>query len=118
MSSARMSHNVWDSGWQFYRLGSILGPVFGPFLGPIFGPLFGSPIKREFCSIVRAFFWSNFGSSYLYPFQMSSRASFRADVEAVFQAKKILLNCHPGLFMRNHSGEIPFYLKCDKVWSS
>ena len=32
----------------------------------------------------------------MYPFQMALRAGFRADIGAVFRAKKSLLNCHPG----------------------
>ena len=31
----------------------------------------------------------------MYPFQMALPAGFRADIEAVFMAKKILLNFHP-----------------------
>ena len=42
-----------DPGWQFSRLGPILGPVFGPLMDRIFRPLFGMPLYREFCSIVQ-----------------------------------------------------------------
>ena len=31
----------------------------------------------------------------MYPFQLPFWAGFRANIEAIFRAKKILLNCHP-----------------------
>ena len=67
-------------GWQLDRP--------GPISGLIFGPLFRMPLNREFCRIVRADFRSDFGSLYKYPFQMSPRASFQADIGAIFWAKK------------------------------
>ena len=47
------------TGWQFNRLGSILGLFFGPILGPIFIPLFRMKFSRKFCSIVWAVFRSH-----------------------------------------------------------
>ena len=85
-----MGGNSIDSG---HFLGRYWGRFWGHFLGH--HSIVNFAIYR--CRCQYADFWSDFGSSYIYPFQIAHGAGFWADIGAVFWAKKILLNCHPGV---------------------